>query len=164
MRRFIEIITESDIPDSAERIAQMFRDKGISVISVNHSINRFGDKSSYIDIVTRRIRISDHSANTDYRVDEIDISPDASDEYIERIIMAEKKRRDIVDQKIKEKERKDWENIEIYLSLEDGFEKNQFIRNTFDSTNMTKGQIRNQVSFIKAHWNRMIEKKLLTSK
>jgi hypothetical protein len=76
--------TMSEIEKNANRIADLLREMGKDVLSVSHSTNRFGEKSSYIDMGAFRFRISDHSCNENFRCAEVNLSHEATLESLEK--------------------------------------------------------------------------------
>ncbi|GAJ29752.1 hypothetical protein [Acidomonas methanolica] len=82
----------NEIHDRAERIRARLLKRGVRCGDLAHSINRYGEASSYFMVSTGvRLRISDHSCNTDWRVDEMDFwgeDPDAIDALAESLLQA----------------------------------------------------------------------------
>lgn len=66
--------SHSDPHVKAEELAQSLRNGGFDVLSVRKSMNRDGGKSAYINVkgVSDELRVSDHSANMDYRPGQAD--------------------------------------------------------------------------------------------
>lgn len=74
----------NSIWNAADRIAEVLKERGVYVDRVCKSENRFGDFSAYIDCVHIIYRVSDHSCNTDYRVDQVDIPVDADHDFFDK--------------------------------------------------------------------------------
>lgn len=76
----------NDIFESADRIAEVLKARGVTVHGVSKSTNRDGGYSAYIDCGSRRYRVSDHSCNTDFRAaSEIEVPPSADNAYFDRL-------------------------------------------------------------------------------
>jgi hypothetical protein len=68
----------TDIHTAADRIAAILTDIGQPPHEITHSTNRYGQKSSYIDMGRFRFRVSDHPANENFRVAEVPMQANAT--------------------------------------------------------------------------------------
>lgn len=60
-----------DVFEAAKNFHKAWADMGKSVGEIDFSTNRFGQKSAYFDVAGHgRFRVSDHSCNTDFRINE----------------------------------------------------------------------------------------------
>ncbi len=73
--------------DNAARLREVFAAQGQSVRELSISTNRHGEHSAHFAIGGGlRVRVSDHSCNTDFRIGEIGVSQDANDADVAAIL------------------------------------------------------------------------------